>query len=132
MAAVFRPEATLLPVLDWFAGVATVLLQARPPELGTIRNSLDFQNLYRYSPLHAIRKGVDYPATLVMASDHDDRVVPAHSYAFTAALQENSSGAYPVLLPIETGAGHIYIPSLEKMVDQLADMLRLDIGPGDR
>lgn len=59
-----------------------------------------------YSPLHNIRDGVEYPATLVLTGDHDDRIVPAHSYKFTAALQHAQGGSAPVLARIETGTGH--------------------------
>jgi prolyl oligopeptidase len=75
-------------------------------ELGSTTDSLDFLNLYRYSPLQTIREGVSYPATLVTTSDHDDRVVPAHSYKFTAALQEKQASTNPILLRVETQSGH--------------------------
>jgi len=63
-------------------------------------------SLYSYSPLHNLKEGVSYPATLVTTADHDDRVVPAHSFKFAATLQEKHSGKNPVLIRIETRSGH--------------------------
>ncbi len=62
--------------------------------------------LYKYSPLHNLKKGVKYPATLITTADHDDRVVPAHSFKFAATLQEDNAGDNPALIRIETKAGH--------------------------
>ncbi len=75
-------------------------------EYGSSDNENDFKTLYAYSPLHNIREGVDYPATLVTTADHDDRVVPAHSFKFIATLQEKYKGDEPVLIRIETRSGH--------------------------
>ena len=69
-------------------------------------NEAMFQYLYRYSPYHALKEGTAYPATLVTTADHDDRVVPAHSFKFAARLQAYHKGANPVLIRIETKAGH--------------------------
>lgn len=65
-----------------------------------------FDYLYKYSPYHALKEGSEYPATMVTTADHDDRVVPAHSFKFAARLQEYNKGANPVLIRIETKAGH--------------------------
>lgn len=65
-----------------------------------------FDYLYKYSPYHALKEGIEYPATMVTTADHDDRVVPAHSFKFAARLQEYNKGANPVLIRIETKAGH--------------------------
>lgn len=65
-----------------------------------------FEYLYKYSPYHALKAGTDYPATMVTTADHDDRVVPAHSFKFAARLQEYHKGENPVLIRIETKAGH--------------------------
>ena len=81
-----------------------------------------FEYLYRYSPLHALKKGVKYPATLVTTADHDDRVVPAHSFKFAARLQECQSGSAPVLIRIESKAGHGGGKPLAKIIDETADM----------
>lgn len=76
------------------------------PEYGSADNSeAEFKYLYAYSPLHNI-KPANYPATLVMTADHDDRVVPAHSFKFISTLQQNQQGSAPVLIRVETNAGH--------------------------
>jgi prolyl oligopeptidase len=76
------------------------------PDYGTSADSAEFQALYRYSPLHNIRDGVSYPATFATTADHDDRVVPAHSFKFIATLQEKQLGTNPVLIRVETRSGH--------------------------
>jgi prolyl oligopeptidase len=81
----------------------------------------EFRTLYAYSPLHNIRPGVKYPATLVTTADHDDRVVPAHSFKYVAALQELASPEQPVLIRIETRSGH-GPSSLAKQLETTADV----------
>lgn len=81
-----------------------------------------FEYLLGYSPLHNIQKGVDYPATLAITADHDDRVVPAHTFKFMATLQEMNSGKNPVLVRIETQAGHGAGKPTSKMIEESADM----------
>ena len=75
-------------------------------EYGSSEKPDHFQYLYKYSPLHNLKKGINYPATMVTTADHDDRVVPAHSFKFAAALQEANGGNHPALIRIETNAGH--------------------------
>jgi prolyl oligopeptidase len=75
-------------------------------EYGSSDNPDQFKYLYKYSPLHNLRPGVRYPATLVTTADHDDRVVPAHSFKFAATLQADNVGDNPTLIRIETKAGH--------------------------
>jgi prolyl oligopeptidase len=75
-------------------------------EYGSSDKSEQFPYLYKYSPLHNLKKGVSYPATLVTTADHDDRVVPAHSFKFAATLQEDNAGVNPTLIRIESNAGH--------------------------
>jgi len=77
--------------------------------------------LLGYSPLHNLRPGVAYPATLVTTGDHDDRVVPAHSYKFTARLQECQAGPNPVLIRIDTKAGHGSGKPTDKLIDEVTD-----------
>lgn len=91
-------------------------------EYGSSDSQEQFEYLYRYSPLHNIREGETYPATLIMTADHDDRVVPAHSFKFAATLQEKDAGINPVLIRIETKAGHGAGKPTSKMIDEAADM----------
>ena len=80
-----------------------------------------FRHLYAYSPLHNIRSGAAYPPTLIMTADHDDRVVPAHSYKFAAALQAAQGNAAPVLIRIDTKAGHGAGKPTDKLIAAEAD-----------
>jgi prolyl oligopeptidase len=93
------------------------------PEYGSSDDSVHFENLYSYSPLHNLKQGVEYPATLVMTGDHDDRVVPAHSFKFAATLQEYHKGQNPVLIRIETQAGHGAGKPVSKQIEAAADKL---------
>lgn len=91
-------------------------------EYGSSEQSKEsFENLYRYSPLHNLKAGVSYPATLITTADHDDRVVPAHSFKFAATLQEKHTGQNPVLIRIETSAGHGAGKPTAKIIEEQAD-----------
>jgi prolyl oligopeptidase len=93
------------------------------PEYGSSDSASHFPFLYKYSPLHNIKANVDYPATLVITADHDDRVVPMHSYKFAATLQEKQSGKNPVLIRISTKQGHGASGfSLTKYIEELSDI----------
>jgi prolyl oligopeptidase len=83
----------------------------------------DFETLYAYSPLHRIRPGTSYPATLLVTGDHDDRVVPGHSFKFAATLQAQQAGPAPILLRVETSAGHGAGKPTSKLIDERADVL---------
>jgi prolyl oligopeptidase len=89
-------------------------------EYGSSNDEKNFKNLYSYSPLHNINDGVAYPATLVTTADHDDRVVPAHSFKFAATLQEKHRGKNPVLIRIETRSGH-GSSNVSKAIAELTD-----------
>ncbi|WP_265435141.1 prolyl oligopeptidase family serine peptidase [Aeromonas media] len=81
-----------------------------------------FAYLKGYSPLHQVRPGVSYPSTLVTTADHDDRVVPAHSFKFAATLQADNAGPHPQLIRIETNAGHGAGTPVTKLIEQSADL----------
>ena len=81
----------------------------------------DFPFLYAYSPLHNLKPGTSYPATLITTGDHDDRVVPAHSFKFAAALQAAQSGPAPILIRIDTRAGHGAGKPTTKLIEEAAD-----------
>ena len=89
-------------------------------EYGSAENRKDFTYLYRYSPLHNVKPGTCYPATLVTTADHDDRVVPSHSFKFAATLQAAQGCDRPVLIRVETQGSHGYRPT-DKRIAELAD-----------
>ena len=89
-------------------------------EYGSPDDPEDFKTLLAYSPLHNIRK-TRYPATLITTSDHDDRVVPGHSFKYGATLQESQQGAAPILIRIETRAGHGAGTPTSKTIEEYAD-----------
>ena len=92
-------------------------------DYGTAEDSKDmFEYLKGYSPLHNVKSGVEYPATLITTGDHDDRVVPAHSFKFAAELQSKQSGNNPTLIRIETDAGHGAGTPVSKTIEQYADV----------
>ena len=90
-------------------------------DYGSADSASQFPYLYKYSPLHNIRPGTKYPATLVTTADHDDRVVPGHSFKFTATLQAAQAGPEPVLIEIETKAGHGAGKPTSKVIEEQAD-----------
>ncbi|HEY9631960.1 MAG TPA: prolyl oligopeptidase family serine peptidase [Coleofasciculaceae cyanobacterium] len=90
-------------------------------DYGSPDNPEEFKALYTYSPLHNLKPGTAYPATMITTADHDDRVVPAHSFKFAAALQSAHAGEKPVLIRIETKAGHGAGKPTSKIIEELAD-----------
>lgn len=92
-------------------------------EYGSSDKQEDYNYLIKYSPLHNVRQGVNYPATLITTADHDDRVVPAHSFKFAATLQEKNPGRNPMLIRIETQAGHGAGKSTGKQINEWADVM---------
>ena len=92
-------------------------------DYGTAEDSEEmFKYLLGYSPVHNVKDGVEYPATIIMTGDHDDRVVPAHSFKFAAELQDKQAGTNPVLIRIETNAGHGAGTPVSKTIEQYADI----------
>jgi prolyl oligopeptidase len=103
-------------------------------EYGTATDPAQFPVLFNYSPLHNLKPGTCYPATLVTTADHDDRVVPSHSFKFAAALQSAQGCDRPVLIRVETGGSHNF-RSTEKRIAELADQWTFtatQMGMGDR
>src|SRR6266850_6339884 len=90
-------------------------------DYGSSDNEAEFKALHAYSPIHNIKAGVNYPATLITTADHDDRVVPAHSFKYAAALQSAQSGDNPILIRIDTKSGH-GASSTTKSIEQTADL----------
>jgi prolyl oligopeptidase len=93
------------------------------PDYGSSDNAEEFKALLAYSPLHTLRPSKNYPAILVTTGDHDDRVVPAHSFKYAAALQATETGPAPKLIRIETQAGHGAGKPTSKIIEERADML---------
>jgi len=91
-------------------------------EYGSSANPEQFKTLLAYSPLHNIKEGMAYPATLITTADHDDRVVPAHSYKFVSALQKAQGGKAPVMIRIDVDAGHGAGKPTSKIIDETADI----------
>jgi prolyl oligopeptidase len=91
-------------------------------DYGSADNADEFKALYAYSPLHNIKKGAKYPAVLITTADHDDRVVPAHSFKYAATLQVAQGGDAPVLIRIETKAGHGAGKPTAKIIEEQADI----------
>ena len=92
------------------------------PEYGTSDDKAQFENLYKFSPLHTLKPGTNYPATLITTADHDDRVVPAHSFKFAAQLQADQAGNNPTLIRIDVNAGHGAGKSTKLQIDEWADI----------
>ncbi|MEO7040246.1 MAG: prolyl oligopeptidase family serine peptidase [Gemmatimonadaceae bacterium] len=123
-----RPDlaAVALPavgVMDMLRYQKFTIGGAWAPEYGTSDDSTQFKTLYAYSPLHNIKPGTSYPATLVETADHDDRVVPGHSFKYAATLQAAQSGPAPVLIRIDTKAGHGGGKPTSKQIDAATDEL---------
>jgi prolyl oligopeptidase len=121
-----RPElfGAALPavgVMDMLRFTKFTIGWAWTSDYGSPDDLEEFNALYAYSPLHNLKPGASYPATLITTADHDDRVVPAHSFKFAAALQAAHQGAQPVLIRIETKAGHGAGKPTAKIIEEIAD-----------
>ena len=118
----FRVALPQVGVMDMLRFHKFTIGWAWVQDYGSSDDSTQFRNLYAYSPLHNIHDGVHYPATLATTADHDDRVVPAHSFKFMATLQEKHRGENPVLIRIETKAGHGSGKPTSKQIEEVADV----------
>ena len=108
-------------VLDMLRFHLFTIGRAWSVDYGNSENKEEFECLNKYSPLHNV-KAINYPATLVLTGDHDDRVVPAHSFKFAATLQEKNKSAEPMLIRIDVNAGHGAGKPTSKQIDEFADM----------
>ena len=121
-----RPElfAVALPavgVLDMLRYHLFTIGWAWASDYGTVDDPAQFATLMKYSPVHNVELGRHYPSTMVTTGDHDDRVVPSHSYKFASALQRAQGGESPVLIRIETRGGHGGGKPTSMIIDNLAD-----------
>ena len=119
----FRVAFPAVGVLDMLRYDKFTIGRAWSTDYGLSEDAAGFDYLYKYSPLHNIKKGVKYPATLITTGDHDDRVVPAHSFKFAATLQAAQASANPALIRIETSAGHGAGKPTAKVIQEAADIL---------
>ncbi|NOZ85585.1 MAG: S9 family peptidase [Deltaproteobacteria bacterium] len=120
----FGAVVSIVPVIDMLRYQKFSVGHFWIPEYGDAEASRsDFDVLIKYSPLHNIKKGVAYPPTLILTADHDDRVVPMHGKKFAAALQAADKGGGPILLFVETAAGHGGGKPVSKRVGEYADIL---------
>jgi prolyl oligopeptidase len=122
-----RPDlfAAALPavgVLDMLRFHKFTIGWAWVSDYGSPDNPEHFQYLRAYSPLHNLKPGTHYPATLITTADHDDRVVPAHSFKFAAALQAAQGGPAPILIRIQTKAGHGLGKPTRMLIEEQADI----------
>ena len=121
-----RPElfAVALPavgVMDMLRFHKFTIGWAWTSDYGSADNADEFKAIYAYSPLHNLKVGTKYPSTLITTADHDDRVVPAHSFKFAATLQKAHAGSKPVLIRIETKAGHGAGKPTAKLIEEASD-----------
>jgi prolyl oligopeptidase len=121
-----RPElygATLpeVGVMDMLRFQKFTIGWAWTSDYGSSDKAEDFKWLYAYSPLHNLKPGTKYPPTMISTADHDDRVMPAHSFKFAATMQADQAGPAPVLIRIETKAGHGAGKPISKIIDEMAD-----------
>lgn len=118
----FKVAFPAVGVLDMLRYHKFTIGRAWAVDYGLSEKEDNFKYLYQYSPLHNVKKA-NYPATLITTGDHDDRVVPAHSFKFAATLQENHNGETPALIRIETSGGHGAGKPTSKVIEESADIL---------
>jgi prolyl oligopeptidase len=118
----FKVAIPQVGVMDMLRYHKFTIGRAWASDYGTSDTKEGFAYLYKYSPLHNLKKGVKYPATLAITGDHDDRVVPMHTFKFISTLQDDQAGDEPVLVRIETKAGHGGGKPTAKVIDEVTDM----------
>lgn len=119
--ALFAAALPAVGVMDMLRFHRFTIGWAWTSDYGSSDNADEFKALYAYSPLHNLKRGTCYPATMITTADHDDRVVPAHSFKFAAAAQEAQAGPAPMLIRIETKAGHGAGKPTTKQIEEVAD-----------
>ncbi len=117
----FGATLPLVGVMDMLRFQKFTIGWAWTSDYGSSDNPEDFKWLYAYSPLHNLKPGTTYPPTMIATADHDDRVVPGHSFKFAATMQADQAGPAPVLIRIETKAGHGAGKPISKIIDETAD-----------
>ena len=118
----FAAAVPQVGVLDMLRFRDFTIGKAWESDYGSVDVADEFKALYAYSPLHNVKPGTNYPATLILTGDHDDRVFPAHSFKFAAAMQAADPAGRPVLIPIETRAGHGQGKPTTMQIDEAADI----------
>jgi prolyl oligopeptidase len=118
----FAAAVAQVGVMDMLRFREFTVGKAWEADYGSVENDAEFNALRAYSPVHNVRTNVDYPATLILTGDHDDRVFPAHSFKFAAAMQNADPRGKPILIRIDLRAGHGQGKPLSKRVDELADI----------
>lgn len=117
----FGATVPLVGVMDMLRFQKFTIGWAWTSDYGSSDNAEDFRWLYAYSPLQNLKRGTKYPPTLIATADHDDRVVPGHSFKFAATIQADQAGPAPVLIRVETKAGHGAGKPISKIIDETAD-----------
>jgi len=117
----FGATLPLVGVMDMLRFQKFTIGWAWTSDYGSSDNADDFKWLYAYSPLHNLKPGTKYPPTMIATADHDDRVVPGHSFKFAATMQADQAGPAPVLIRIETKAGHGAGKPISKIIEETAD-----------
>jgi prolyl oligopeptidase len=118
----FAAAVPMVGVMDMLRFHKFTIGWAWVSEYGCAEDPEMFSTLYGYSPLHNLKPGTAYPATLVLTGDHDDRVVPGHSFKFAAALQAAQAGEAPALIRVQTRAGHGMGKPTEIVIQEAADI----------
>jgi prolyl oligopeptidase len=118
----FAAALVIVGVLDMLRFHKFTIGWAWVSDYGSPEDAVEFETLFKYSPYHNLKTGTAYPAVMIATGDHDDRVYPAHSYKFAAALQAAQSGPAPVLLRVETRAGHGLGKPTTKLIDEFSDL----------
>jgi prolyl oligopeptidase len=117
----FRAAIPMVGVMDMLRFHKFTIGWAWTSDYGSSENPDEFKALVKYSPLHNLKAGTCYPATMVTTADHDDRVVPAHSFKFASTLQAAQAGSAPVIIRIDTKAGHGAGKPTAKQIEEVAD-----------